>query len=416
MPSRKEFGSCGTPCCPGLPQRQFAWSQSSNSEPKRVGSMLQSGTTNLQKASASSSTRSRAASSFAAPGWNQSAASNPIPRKSLMNELNSRLETDFLGAKHIPAARLLGRAHGARRRELPDLGPDRRPRCRTWCARWPTSRRRRRAPTPSSASSMRAAPRPSTRLRRSDRRSAARPVRRRRDPGRRRHVDQHERQRGDRQPRARAPGLRAGPLRRAAPNDHVNASQSTNDVYPTALRLAAWIGIEQLARRDGRRCAAPSSARPRSSRDVLKIGRTQLQDAVPMTLGQEFLRLRDHDRRRRGAAARSPRADHRGQPRRHRHRHRHQCAGRLCAKSSFPLLAEFSGVPVVHAANLVEATQDTGAFVQLSGVLKRVACKLSARPATTCACCRPARRPASATSACRRARPARRSCRARSTR
>jgi aspartate ammonia-lyase len=72
------------------------------------------------------------------------------------------------------------------------------------------------------------------------------------------------------------------------PNDHVNASQSTNDVYPTALRLATWIGIGELvcemaALREAFEAKAAEFA------DVLKIGRTQLQDAVPMTLGQEFL-------------------------------------------------------------------------------------------------------------------------------
>ena len=72
------------------------------------------------------------------------------------------------------------------------------------------------------------------------------------------------------------------------PNDHVNASQSTNDVYPTAVRLALWSGIAWLAGRDGRPARRPSRPRPLNSSDVLKIGRTQLQDAVPMTLGQEF--------------------------------------------------------------------------------------------------------------------------------
>ena len=71
---------------------------------------------------------------------------------------------------------------------------------------------------------------------------AARSVRRRRDPGRRRHLDQHERQRGDRQPRARAarPASRAN-TSTCTRNEHVNMGQSTNDVYPTALKLAACI-------------------------------------------------------------------------------------------------------------------------------------------------------------------------------
>ena len=119
---------------------------------------------------------------------------------------------------------------------------------------------------------------------------AARPVRGRRDPGRRRHLDQHERQRGDRQPRAGARwAIEQGRLRHLHPNDHVNLSQSTNDVYPTALQAGAVVRHRRGCWMRWPTCArALRSARPRSSRDVLKMGRTQLQDAVPMTLGQEF--------------------------------------------------------------------------------------------------------------------------------
>ena len=159
------------------------------------------------------------------------------------------------------------------------------------------------------------------------------------------------------------------------PNDHVNASQSTNDVYPTALRLAAWFGIEGLlAAMAGLRGAFEAKAH--EFRSVLKIGRTQLQDAVPMTLGQEFLAfaimIREDEQRLREARALITEVN----------------LGATAigtginapagyAEIVIPLLARVSGVPVVQAENLVEATQDTGAFVQLSGVLKRVACKLS---------------------------------------
>ena len=159
------------------------------------------------------------------------------------------------------------------------------------------------------------------------------------------------------------------------PNDHVNASQSTNDVYPTALRVAAWFGInELLAAMAALRGAFEGKADEFKS--VLKIGRTQLQDAVPMTLGQEFLAFaimigEDEARLREartlitevnlGATAIGTGIN----------------APAGYAEKVIPLLAHISGVPVVKAANLVEATQDTGGFVQLSGVLKRVACKLS---------------------------------------
>jgi len=159
------------------------------------------------------------------------------------------------------------------------------------------------------------------------------------------------------------------------PNDHVNASQSTNDVYPTALRMAAWMGIEQLLQAMAALRGA-FEAKAREFDRVLKIGRTQLQDAVPMTLGQEFMAFaimigEDELRLREardliaevnlgataiGTGINTP-------------------VGYV--QTVLPLLAAAGGVPVLPAAHLVEATQDTGAFVQLSGVLKRVACKLS---------------------------------------
>jgi len=159
------------------------------------------------------------------------------------------------------------------------------------------------------------------------------------------------------------------------PNDHVNASQSTNDVYPTAVRLALWSGIDGLldsmaTLRRGFEAKAAEFA------DVLKIGRTQLQDAVPMTLGQEFstyaVMIGEDEARLREARALIQEIN----------------LGATAigtginapdgyAELACKYLAEESGIPVVKSVNLVEATQDTGAFVQLSGVLKRVATKLS---------------------------------------
>ena len=71
------------------------------------------------------------------------------------------------------------------------------------------------------------------------------------------------------------------------PNEHVNLSQSTNDVYPTAVKIATITAVRELARGDGGLQQA-FAAKADEFRDVLKMGRTQLQDAVPMTLGQEF--------------------------------------------------------------------------------------------------------------------------------
>lgn len=159
------------------------------------------------------------------------------------------------------------------------------------------------------------------------------------------------------------------------PNDHVNASQSTNDVYPTAVRVALWSGIERLLSsmailRGG------FEAKALEFKDVLKIGRTQLQDAVPMTLGQEFstyaVMIGEDEARLREARALIQEIN----------------LGATAigtginapagyADMACKYLAEESRIPVEKAVNLIEATQDTGAFVQLSGVLKRVATKLS---------------------------------------
>ncbi len=170
-------------------------------------------------------------------------------------------------------------------------------------------------------------------------------------------------------------GHARGEYQHLHPNDHVNASQSTNDVYPTALRLAAWAGIDQLIAAMAALRGA-FEAKAAEFRSVLKIGRTQLQDAVPMTLGQEFstyaVMLEEDEARLREARALIQEIN----------------LGATAigtginapagyADMACQLLAQECGIPVVKSKNLVEATQDTGAFVQLSGVLKRVACKLS---------------------------------------
>ncbi|HJV00890.1 MAG TPA: lyase family protein, partial [Burkholderiaceae bacterium] len=82
-------------------------------------------------------------------------------------------------------------------------------------------------------------------------------------------------------------GHAKGEYRHLHPNEHVNLCQSTNDVYPTSLRLATFWGVQQLlaAMAELREAFA---AKAEEFGDVLKMGRTQLQDAVPMTLGQEF--------------------------------------------------------------------------------------------------------------------------------
>src|SRR5690554_4649806 len=82
-------------------------------------------------------------------------------------------------------------------------------------------------------------------------------------------------------------GREKGEYRHLHPLDHVNMSQSTNDVYPTAVKIALHAGIRRLTESmAGLRAAF--AAKSREFHDVVKMGRTQLQEAVPMTLGQEF--------------------------------------------------------------------------------------------------------------------------------
>src|ERR1700687_2772201 len=159
------------------------------------------------------------------------------------------------------------------------------------------------------------------------------------------------------------------------PNEHVNMSQSTNDVYPTALKLAGYSGIMRLV--DAMAVLRQAfETKSEEFKAIIKMGRTQLQDAVPMTLGQEFstyaVMLEEDEQRLKEAVlliceinmgATAIGTGINAHP---------DYAGLVCQH-----LRSVTGIPVVTAANLIEATQDAGSFVQLSGVLKRVAVKLS---------------------------------------
>ncbi len=159
------------------------------------------------------------------------------------------------------------------------------------------------------------------------------------------------------------------------PIEHVNMSQSTNDVYPTALKVAAWFGIGALI--DAmEQLRLAFDAKANEFADVLKMGRTQLQDAVPMTLGQEFstyATMIGEDQERLREAASLIREINLGGTAIGTGITAHPDYARLVCGS----LSKISGIELVTAPNLIEATQDCGAFVQLSGVLKRVAVKLS---------------------------------------
>ncbi|KQU94680.1 aspartate ammonia-lyase [Ensifer sp. Root31] len=159
------------------------------------------------------------------------------------------------------------------------------------------------------------------------------------------------------------------------PNNDVNLAQSTNDVYPTAIRLAILFSHRKLSQAL-ELLAAEFEEKAESFSDILKLGRTQLQDAVPMTLGQEFgafaITLREDVVRLHEIVA----------------LFREVNLGGTAIGTGINTSADYqtaavdelravTGLPVVAAANLIEACWDTGAFVLFSGMLKRTATKLS---------------------------------------
>ncbi len=170
-------------------------------------------------------------------------------------------------------------------------------------------------------------------------------------------------------------GKERGDYTTVHPNTHVNLSQSTNDVYPTAVKLALHHAIEEL--RDAmRKLVDAFLTKGNEFSSFVKMGRTQLQDAVPMTLGQEFGAFghtMQEDVDRLGEAQALIREINMG-------------ATAIGTGITTPPgyaetirreLSRITGLSLITAPDLVEATSDTGAFVQMSGVLKRCAVKLS---------------------------------------
>src|SRR3979490_619020 len=170
-------------------------------------------------------------------------------------------------------------------------------------------------------------------------------------------------------------GHAKGEYQHLPPLDHVNLSQSTNDVYPTSIKLALNFLIRRLLP-EMESLKKSFSQKASEFENVLKVGRTQLQDAVPMTLGQEFSTyavMLGEDEQRLAEARTLVREINLGAT---------AIGTGINAPPDYALLvtnrlSEVSGVSVISSPNLVEATQDAGAFVQLSGVLKRIAVKLS---------------------------------------
>ena len=159
------------------------------------------------------------------------------------------------------------------------------------------------------------------------------------------------------------------------PNDHVNRNQSTNDAYATAVRLTMMALTGALV--DAVKLLALAfEEKAAEFAHVVKLGRTQLQDAVPMTLGAEFgafaTTLHEDATRLGEVAALFAEINLGGTAigtgvAAHAEYRAHVC----------DTLADVTGLDVRPAANLIEATWDMGAFVLYSGMLKRLATKLS---------------------------------------
>ncbi|MBS0883744.1 aspartate ammonia-lyase [Pantoea sp. JGM49] len=170
-------------------------------------------------------------------------------------------------------------------------------------------------------------------------------------------------------------GLPKGSYDVINPNDHVNKSQSTNDAYPTGFRLAIYRETEKLLSAVD---ALREAFREKSVefRHVIKMGRTQLQDAVPMTLGQEFFAyhtaLKEECKTIYYAAQLLLEVNIGATA----------IGTGVNALPGYQMLAvknlcELTGLPIVASEDLIEATSDCGAYVLLQSTLKRLAIKLS---------------------------------------
>jgi len=159
------------------------------------------------------------------------------------------------------------------------------------------------------------------------------------------------------------------------PNNDVNLSQSTNDVYPTALKIALIKMKEELVE-ELKLLIASLRSKSRAFEHIIKMGRTQLQDAVPVTLGQSFeayaVTLEEEIDRLNHNADLFLEINMGGTA---------IGTGINTSPRYTPLvekhLRAVTGLPVIKARNLIEATQDTGAFIMFSSAVKRLAIKLS---------------------------------------
>ena len=170
-------------------------------------------------------------------------------------------------------------------------------------------------------------------------------------------------------------GHKKGEYNIIEPHDHLNLSQSTNDSYPTAIKVAFLLRNDKLIA-ELQKLSASFRAKGNAYIGIVKMGRTELQDAVPMTVGQEFhafaasldgeiALLRDAEKYlytvNMGATAIGTGLN----------------APKGYAERTAVHLAQLTGKPIVPAKDMLAATWDQQGFVVYSGALKSVAIKLS---------------------------------------
>ena len=170
-------------------------------------------------------------------------------------------------------------------------------------------------------------------------------------------------------------GFEKGSYEVLNPNDHVNKCQSTNDAYPTGFRVAIYFYINELIKHI-QQLITQLDKKAAEFAGIIKMGRTQLQDAVPMSLGAEFgawsTNLKEEIKNLKnsrdlilelnlGATAIGTGVN----------------APKVFSEIAIRHLSTLTGIDFIKAPNLIEATSDCGAYVMISGALKRTSVKLS---------------------------------------
>ncbi len=170
-------------------------------------------------------------------------------------------------------------------------------------------------------------------------------------------------------------GHKKGEYQFCSPNDHVNCAQSTNDAYPSAFRYT-FVRMNKHVEKALKDLIASFRAKGEEFKDIIKMGRTQLQDAVPMTSGQEFNAFANNLEEELANLNRNAvllKEINMGGTAIGTGLNAVPGFAELCTKK----MSEFTGDTFEKAPDLVEATPDTGAYVSYSAALKRLAVKLS---------------------------------------